>query len=32
VLKVITNAVRWAAPTEGPALTFGNTKPLEKVK
>jgi len=29
VLRVIENAVRWAAPTEGPAVQFGNVKPLE---
>ena len=32
VLKVISNAIRWAAPTDGPTLTFGNTQPLEKIK
>lgn len=31
VLRVIANAVRWAAPVGGPELTFGNVKPLEKV-
>ena len=31
VLKVIDNAVHWAAPTGGPAPTFGNVKPLEDV-
>jgi len=30
VLKVIANAVRWAAPAEGPNPTFGNTKPIER--
>ena len=29
VLHVIANAVRWAAPTGGPAPTFGNVKPIE---
>jgi trehalose utilization protein len=29
VQRVITNAIRWAAPTRGPAPTFGNTKSLE---
>ncbi|MCK5381635.1 MAG: ThuA domain-containing protein, partial [Candidatus Latescibacteria bacterium] len=29
VLRVITNAVRWAAPGEGPVPVFGNAKPLE---
>lgn len=29
VLKVIANAVRWAAPGDGPKPTFGNYKPLE---
>lgn len=29
VQHVITNAIRWAAPTNGPAPTFGNTKSLE---
>lgn len=32
VLKVIVNAVRWAAPIEGPNPTFGNTKPIEKIQ
>jgi len=31
VLKVIENAVRWAAPTEGPTPQFGNRPPLEKI-
>ena len=31
VLKVLTNAVNWAAPIQGPAPTFGNYKPLENV-
>lgn len=31
VLKVITNAVRWAAPVNGPTPFFGNAKPLENV-
>lgn len=31
VLKVIENAVRWAAPTGGPTPQFGNRPPLEKV-
>jgi len=31
VLKVITNAVRWAAPGEGPMPVFGNAKPLERL-
>ena len=31
VLKVIANAVRWAAPAGGPPPQFGNVKPLEKV-
>jgi len=31
VLKVITNAVRWAAPTAGPEVKMGNVKPLEQV-
>lgn len=30
VRRVITNAVRWANPTDGPTPTFGNTQPLEK--
>jgi trehalose utilization protein len=29
VQRVITNAIRWAAPTNGPAPTFGNAKALE---
>jgi len=31
VIKVIANAVRWAAPTEGPKPLYGNRKPLEKI-
>jgi trehalose utilization protein len=31
VQTVIRNAVRWAAPVDGPKHTFGNVKPLEKV-
>ena len=31
VLKVIANAVRWAAPTGGPSPVFGNVQPLEDV-
>ena len=31
VLKVITNAVHWAAPGEGPMPVFGNAKPLERL-
>ncbi len=31
VLKVISNAVHWAAPTDGPKMTFGNVKPLERI-
>lgn len=31
ILKVIENAVRWAAPIEGPTPTFGNVKPLEQL-
>jgi len=30
VQRVIVNAVRWAAPTAGPKLIFGNTPALEK--
>jgi len=29
VLRVISNAVRWAAPTPGDQPTYGNTEPLE---
>ncbi len=32
VLRVITNAVRWAAPVGGPARAFGNRKPLEAIQ
>lgn len=32
VLKIIANAVRWAAPIKGPQVTFGNRQPLEKVE
>lgn len=31
VLKVIENAVRWAAPIERPKPTLGNMKPLERL-
>lgn len=31
VRKVIANAVRWAAPVNGPVNAFGNRKPLEKL-
>jgi trehalose utilization protein len=31
VLRVIANAVRWAAPVPGPTPTFGNVKPLESL-
>jgi trehalose utilization protein len=31
VLRVIGNAVRWAAPVERPKPAFGNVKPLEKL-
>jgi len=31
VLRVITNAVRWARPVAGPKRDFGNRKPLEKL-
>jgi len=31
VLKVINNAIHWAAPVSGPEVTFGNVKPLEKI-
>ncbi|MEM8534159.1 MAG: ThuA domain-containing protein [Chloroflexota bacterium] len=30
VRRVITNAVRWAAPSDGPIPVFGNAQPLEK--
>lgn len=32
VLKVIANAVMWAAPAGGPPVEFGNFQPLENVK
>jgi trehalose utilization protein len=32
VLKVITNAVKWAAPRAGSAINFGNVKPLEEIE
>ncbi|MBN1349689.1 ThuA domain-containing protein [candidate division KSB1 bacterium] len=32
VLRVIANAIRWAAPGDGPVPSFGNKKPLEKVE
>lgn len=32
IQKVIGNAVKWAAPISGPKTTYGNTKPLEKIK
>lgn len=31
VLKVIANGVKWAAPSGGPKIVFGNAKPLEKM-
>ncbi|MEM2841956.1 MAG: ThuA domain-containing protein [Thermoproteota archaeon] len=31
VLKVLANAVRWAAPIESQRPTFGNVKPLERL-
>jgi trehalose utilization protein len=31
VQQVIKNAVRWAAPINGPVPTFGNVKPLENI-
>lgn len=31
VLRVITSAVRWAAPIDGPKVVYGNVKPLEKI-
>ena len=31
VLKVISNAVRWAAPVNGPQPVYGNAKPLENI-
>ena len=31
VLQVIVNAVRWAAPVNGPQVFFGNHQPLEKI-
>jgi trehalose utilization protein len=32
VLKVIENAARWAAPSEGSTIQFGNVKPLEEIE
>jgi trehalose utilization protein len=33
VLRVIENAVRWAAPAGGPQVTFGHRpEPLEKLR
>lgn len=32
VLQVIANAVRWAAPTGAPAITYGNRPPLEQLR
>lgn len=32
ILRVIYNAVRWAAPIDRPSRTFGNVKPLEDLK
>lgn len=31
VQKVMYNAVKWAAPTRGPEVRFGNVKPLEEI-
>jgi trehalose utilization protein len=32
VLKVISNAVKWAAPVHGAKPVYGNAKPLEEIK
>ncbi len=32
VLNVITNAVRWAAPVDGPEVTWDNVQPLEDIQ
>lgn len=32
VLKIIANAIRWAAPVPGADIFFGNSKPLEKLE
>jgi len=32
IQKVITNAVKWAAPIKFPELTYGNTKPIVEIK
>ena len=32
VLKVIANAVRWAAPVHGPEVTWDNVQPLEDIQ
>ena len=32
ILRVIYNAVRWAAPIDRPSRTFGNVKPLEDIQ
>jgi len=32
ILRVIYNAVRWAAPTNRPSRTFGNVQPLEDIE
>jgi len=31
VQRVIANAVRWAAPVDGPKVVYGNAQPLEKL-
>ena len=31
VLRVLTNAVRWTAPCDGPTPTYHNVKPLEEI-
>jgi trehalose utilization protein len=31
VIKVISNSIKWAAPSNGPEIVFGNAKPLEKL-
>ena len=31
IQRVIANAVRWAAPIDGPVPTFGNAKPIEAI-
>ncbi|MFW5976881.1 MAG: ThuA domain-containing protein [Bacillota bacterium] len=32
IIKVLKNAIDWAAPVDGPDFTFGNVEPVEKIE